>query len=112
LTLGYFHGNFLSFLKTFESLHLDRAVVDKYILSAFSLNESKSFIVVEPFYGSGHSFACHNYLVKKLASRSQRLLKPAPTQAGVILLAKVLRGPFFWLVAVENFTKPVEKSAD
>jgi hypothetical protein len=31
--------------------------MNKDILSALALNESKSFIVVEPFDGSAHSFA-------------------------------------------------------
>jgi hypothetical protein len=105
LTLRHFHGNFLTFLEALESFHLDRAVMDEYILSALSLNKSKSFVVVEPFNGSGHSFACHINLLKKLASRSQRLPWPARTQARVILLAKFGEAYFFARPLPVSFTK-------
>ena len=57
LPLGHFHGNFLSFLKRFESFHLNCTVVYENILSTFALNETKPLIIVEPFNGPGNSFA-------------------------------------------------------
>jgi len=57
LTLCHFHRDGLTFLKRFESFHLNRAVMDKNILATLTLNESKSFIVVEPLDSSGNSFA-------------------------------------------------------
>jgi hypothetical protein len=57
LTLGYFHGNFLSFFEGFESFHLDCTVVYENILSTFTLDKTKSLVIIEPFNGSGNSFA-------------------------------------------------------
>lgn len=57
LSLCNFHRDFLAFFQCFESFHLDGTVVNEYILSPFVLDESESFIVVEPLYGSRNSFA-------------------------------------------------------
>jgi len=65
LALCHFHGHLLTFLEGFESFHLDSAMMNKDILSTLALNESKTFIVVEPLDGSTDSFACHIYLKKK-----------------------------------------------
>ena len=62
LALRYFHGDPLAFLERLEAFHLDGAVVNEDVLSAFSLNEAKSLVVVEPLDGSADSFACHIYL--------------------------------------------------
>ena len=57
LSLSDFHRDFLTFLQRLESFHLDRAVMNKHVLTAFAFDESKSFIVVEPLNGSCNSFA-------------------------------------------------------
>jgi hypothetical protein len=57
LSLGHFHRDLLTFFQGFESFHLDRSVVYEYILTAFSLDETKSLVIIEPLYGSFNSFA-------------------------------------------------------
>ena len=57
LSLGHFHRDLLTFFQGLESFHLDRSVVYEYILTAFSLDETKSLVIIEPLDGSFNSFA-------------------------------------------------------
>lgn len=57
LSLRHFHRDFLPFFKGFESFHLNGSVMNENIRSTFTLDETKSLIVVEPFDGSCNSFA-------------------------------------------------------
>lgn len=66
LSLGHFHCDFLSFFQGFEAFHLDCSVMYEYILTAFTLDETKPLVIVEPLNGSLNSFAGHNYLLHKL----------------------------------------------
>jgi len=40
-----------------ETIALDGGVVDKYVLRALKRNESESFCIIEPFYGSSLFFS-------------------------------------------------------
>ena len=44
----------LPFFKSAESIRLNRREMDKYIVSAFPLNESETFFCVKPFYSALH----------------------------------------------------------
>lgn len=52
LTLCHFHRDLLAFFQRFETLHLNGCVVNEYVLTTFAFDKAKSFIVVEPLYGS------------------------------------------------------------
>ncbi len=56
ISLFYFELNFLAFAERFEAICLNSSVVDEYILAAFALDKTKTFCIIEPFYGSCFSF--------------------------------------------------------
>lgn len=58
LTLGDFHRHRLAFVQGFAAFAVNCAVVDEHILAVFLLNETITFVIAEPFYGSGYSL-CH-----------------------------------------------------
>jgi fructose-1,6-bisphosphatase/inositol monophosphatase family enzyme len=47
----------LTFFQGLEAFHLNRTVVDEYILATFLLDKAETFIVVEPLDGTRNSFA-------------------------------------------------------
>jgi hypothetical protein len=52
LSLGHFHRNLLTFFQGFESFHLNCSVMYKHILTAFTLDETESLVIIEPLDSS------------------------------------------------------------
>jgi hypothetical protein len=48
LTLSHIHRNFLAFVKSFSSGTVNCAKVDEYVLATFLLNETETFLIIEP----------------------------------------------------------------
>jgi hypothetical protein len=56
----------LALVQRAKSLHFDRRMMDKYVLSGFAGNEAISFARVEPFDGSGFFFCHFLYSLSKI----------------------------------------------
>ncbi len=48
LTLSHIHSDLLAFVKSFSSRTVNCAKVNEYVLPTFLLNETKTFLVIEP----------------------------------------------------------------
>ena len=53
-----------TFFQRLKVFHLNRTMMNKYILSTFVLNEAKPFVIIEPLNGTRHSFTKRTYLFK------------------------------------------------
>jgi len=58
LTLGDFHRHRLAFLQALAAFAIYCTVMHEYVLAVFLLNETITFVIAEPFDGSGYSL-CH-----------------------------------------------------
>ena len=58
LALGNFHRHRLAFVQRFTAFAVNRTVMNEHVLAVFLLNESITFVIAEPFDGSGYSL-CH-----------------------------------------------------
>lgn len=52
LALSYFHSNFLAFVQRLSSSTVNGTKMDEYVLSTFLLNETETFLVIEPLNGT------------------------------------------------------------
>lgn len=52
LTHGHIHRDLLAFVQSTSAGTVDCAEVDEDVLSAFLLNETETFLVIEPLYGT------------------------------------------------------------
>jgi hypothetical protein len=75
LALSDFQCDFLSFSQGFKSISLDCTSMNEYIRSALRRDETKTFVIIEPFNGTGNSLSRHNYLIVKSAGRIRQVLK-------------------------------------
>ncbi len=58
LALGNFHRYLLPFLESLAAITIYRTMMNKHILAVFLLDKTITFLIAEPFDGSGYSF-CH-----------------------------------------------------
>ena len=52
VTLFHIEAHTFSFIKGFESVHVYRGEMDKYVRAVFLANKSISLLITEPFYNS------------------------------------------------------------